>query len=49
MPLGGAVSISVENVTENPKDELPFLEEIMFSFDKRYWIRYPAKPVAKNI
>ena len=26
MPLGGAVSISVENVTENPKDELPFLE-----------------------
>src|SRR5690606_21535773 len=26
MPFGGTLSISVENVTENPKDELPFLE-----------------------
>jgi PAS domain S-box-containing protein len=26
MPSGGILSISVENVTENPKDELPFLE-----------------------
>lgn len=26
MPSGGTLSISLENVTENPKDELPFLE-----------------------
>jgi len=26
MPSGGNLSISMENVTENPKDELPFLE-----------------------
>jgi signal transduction histidine kinase len=26
MPFGGTLSISMENVKENPKDELPFLE-----------------------